>query len=81
MLVVDSGAINSDYRPLTGGIDVKWDNTSSNPGYVKPIPNTAVSVRWDKALNKEIPEFWKCLRNKLKRKVLKDVQINGTSDN
>ena len=47
MLVVDSGTSNSDHRPLTGYIDVEWDNTSCTQGYVKA--NKAVSVRWDKA--------------------------------
>ena len=32
-------------------------------------------------LNKEILEFWKCWKSKFMSKVLKDVQINGISDN
>ena len=54
MLVIDSGVNNSNHRPLTGCIDVKWDNTSSSQGYVKPIPNNAASVRRDNTCNKNL---------------------------
>ena len=47
MLFIHYEANNSDQRPLSGCIDVKWDNTSSTPGHVKPISNNAVSVCWD----------------------------------